>query len=105
MEQQVLHWSTLAVALLAGLTILFLKRAPRNDRRSFGQWMILLLYKAAARFFALVRAIDFGYLEYRRMRGTLPFQIENEKALGKLVKASGSQDNAPEALKWTNAEN
>jgi hypothetical protein len=95
-EEQVLHWSTLGVASLLGLTILVRKHG-RRERRSLGQWMILLLYKAVGRFWALVRAIDMGYLEYRRAIKEAPFQIENERCLGKLVKPTTVKTAGPKA--------
>jgi hypothetical protein len=79
-QEQVLHWSTLAVAFLLGLTVLLKKRA-KKERRSLGQWVILLLYRAVRRFWAIVRAID----------------IENERCLGKLVKASNIRTAGPRA--------
>ncbi|MGI8961951.1 MAG: hypothetical protein ACR2IV_19770 [Bryobacteraceae bacterium] len=96
MLEQVLHWSTLAVAFVLGLTVL-LKKKARKERRSSGQWVILLLYKAVRRAWALVRAIDVGYLEYRRAIKEAPFEIENERCLGKLVKASSVKTAGPKA--------
>ena len=96
MEEQVLHWSTLGVASVLGLSILMAKHA-RKERRSWGQWVILLLYKALGRLWAMVRAIDMGYLEYRRAIKEVPFQIENERCLGKLVKPSTVKTVGPKA--------
>jgi hypothetical protein len=95
-QEQVLHWSTLAVAFLLGLTVL-LRKQGKKERRSLGQWVILLLYKAVRRFWAIVRAIDVGYLEYRRAIKEAPFEIENERCLGKLVKASNTRTAGPKA--------
>jgi hypothetical protein len=91
-----LHWSTLAIAFVLGLTVL-LKKQAKKERRSWGQWVILLLYKAVRRFWAIVRAIDVGYLEYRRAIKEAPFEIENERCLGKLVKASNARTAGPKA--------
>jgi hypothetical protein len=88
MKEQVLHWSALGVAFALGLTVLVAKKQTTRERRSWGQWMILRLYKAAWRFWVIVRAIDVGYLEYRRAIGEAPFEIENERFLGKLIKPS-----------------
>lgn len=96
MQEQVLHWSTLGVAFLLGLTVL-LKKQAKKERRSWGQWVILLLYKAVRRFWAVVRAIDLGYLEYRRAIREAPFEIENERCLGKVIKASHAKAVGPKA--------
>ncbi len=96
MEEQVLHWSTLGVASILGLSILMAKHA-RRERRSWGQWVILLLYRTLGRLWAMVRAIDMGYLEYRRAIKEVPFQIENERCLGKLVKPSPVKTVGPKA--------
>ncbi len=96
MEEQILHWSTLAVASALGLTVLVRKRV-RRERRSWGQWVILLLYRGVARLWAFVRAIDVGYLEYRRAINQAPFEIENERSLGKLIKPSSLKSVGPKA--------
>ncbi len=96
MEEQILHWSTLAVASALGMTVLARKRL-RRERRSWGQWVILLLYKGVARLWSVVRAIDVGYLEYRRAINQTPFQIENERSLGKLIKPSTVKSAGPKA--------
>jgi hypothetical protein len=88
MQEQLLHWSTLGVACVLGLTVLVAKKQVRKERRSWSQWVILRLYMTAWRFWVMVRAVDVGYLEYRRAIGEAPFEIENERCLGKLVKAS-----------------
>ena len=88
MEEQMLHWSSLGIALVLGLTVLVAKRQTRRERRSWGQWMILRFYMAAWRFWVMVRAVDVAYLEYRRAIGETPFEIENERFLGKLIKPS-----------------
>jgi hypothetical protein len=51
----------------------------------------------AWRFWVMVRAVDVGYLEYRRAIGEAPFEIENERCLGKLVKASTAKIAQPRA--------
>ncbi len=88
MEEQMLHWSSLGIALVLGVTVLVAKRQTRRERRSWSQWMILRLYMTAWRFWVMVRAVDVGYLEYRRAIGETPFEIENERFLGKLIKPS-----------------
>lgn len=59
-----------------------------KERRSFGQFVILAVYKWMRWIWAIVRAIDMAYLEYRRVLEDTPLQMENEKYLGKLVKVS-----------------
>jgi hypothetical protein len=96
-EEQMLHWSSVGIAFVLGLTVLVAKKQTTIERRSWGQWMILRLYKSAWRFWVMVRAIDVGYLEYRRAIGEAPFEIENERFLGKLIKPSGTRAAEPRA--------
>jgi hypothetical protein len=96
-EEQMLHWSSLGIAFVLGLTVLVAKRQTRRERRSWSQWMILRLYMAAWRFWVMVRAVDVGYLEYRRAIGDTPFEIENERFLGKLIKPSRARAAAARA--------
>jgi hypothetical protein len=97
MEEQLLHWSALGIAFALGLTVLVAKKQTMRERRSLGQWMILRLYMTAWRFWVIVRAIDVGYLEYRRAIGEAPFEIENERFLGKLIKPSRNRAAEPRA--------
>jgi hypothetical protein len=83
-----MRWMPLAIALGAVFTVLFRHMHVSKDRRSFGQFLILGFYKWMRYLWAIVRAIDIGYLEYRRVLEDTPLQIENEKYFGKLVKAS-----------------
>ena len=93
MDQRASHWLPLAIALTAGLLILWRMSLSATQRRSSGQLFILFLYKVMRRAWAIVRAIDFGYLEYRRFLQETPIEIENERWLGKLIK-SGSDKRA-----------
>jgi hypothetical protein len=88
MKEQVLQWTPLGVAFALGLVTLVLKKEPEKERRSWFQWIIVGFYKAAWRFWVIVRAFDVGYLEYRRALEDIPFEIENERFLGKLIKPS-----------------
>jgi hypothetical protein len=97
MQEQVMHWSTLGVAFVLGLTVLVAKKQTRRERRTWSQWVILRLYMTAWRFWVMVRAVDVGYLEYRRAIGEAPFEIENERCLGKLVKPSTAKIAQPRA--------
>jgi hypothetical protein len=97
MQEQLLHWSTLGVAFVLGLTVLVVKKQDTRERRSWSQWVILRLYMTAWRFWVMVRAIDVGYLEYQRAIGDAPFEVENERYLGKLVKASPTRIAQPRA--------
>ncbi len=98
MQEEVSRWTTLGIALGAGLIVLFLNRRTVKERRSSGQWIILQLYKVMRFFWAIVRAVDVGYLEYRRVQQEAALEIENERFLGKLVKASMSSKT--NALEW-----
>lgn len=88
MQEQLMRWIPLAVALAAGVTILFRHIHVTRERRSFGQFLILGFYKWMRCLWAIVRAIDVGYLEYRRVLEETPLQMENEKQLGKRVKVT-----------------
>ena len=88
MEDQLMRWIPLAIALGAVVTILFRNMHVMKERRSFGQFLILGFYKWMRCLWAVVRAIDVGYLEYRRVLEETPLQIENERQLGKRVKVS-----------------
>ena len=102
MQEEISRWTTLGIALGAGLIILLVNLRTVKERRSSGQWIILQLYKVMRFFWALVRAVDVGYLEYRRIQQEAELEIENERCLGKLVKASvPSKTNA---LEWKPVE-
>jgi len=51
----------------------------------------------------VARAVDLGYLEYRRVLQESSIEIENEKFLGKIVKVSPGED-IHNALQWQPAE-
>ena len=88
MQDQVIRWIPLAIALAATATIMFRHMHVTKERRSFGQFVILAVDKWMRWIWAIVRAIDMAYLEYRRVLEDTPLQMENEKYLGKLVKVS-----------------
>lgn len=84
MEQQAFRWAPLTVALVAGLLILVRNRQIAKDRRSPGQWFIFRMYQVTQFFWALVRGIDVGYLEYRRVLQQAKIEVVNERWLGRL---------------------
>lgn len=86
MEQQAFRWAPLTVALAAGLLILLRNTQIAKERRSPGQWLIFRLYGFMQFVWALVRGIDVGYLEYRRVLQQTKIEVENERWLGKLIK-------------------
>src|SRR6185437_9364194 len=97
------HWAPVTMAVVAGLLILLRHMNVSKDRRSLGQWTILALYRMVRFFWAVVRAVDLGYLEYRRILQESSIEIENEKFLGKIVKVSPGED-IHNALQWRPAE-
>ena len=105
MDQQTPHWITLAIALTIGLIILLFNLKPAKDRRSFGQWLILMFYKVLRFFWAIVRAADVGYLEYRRVIQETALHTENERFLGKISRVSREEDNSIPDLHWDPAAN
>ena|SRR5579875_2734782 len=86
MEQQISRWIPLSVALAAGLAILIRNAYTSKERRSPGQWIIFQLYKVMRIVWALIRGVDVGYLEYRRVLEQSTIEVENERQLGKLTK-------------------
>jgi hypothetical protein len=105
MEQQTSHWITLTTALTVGLMILLFNLRPKKERRSFGQWVILTLYKVIRFLWAIVRAADVAYLEYRRALQETPLEVENERSLGKIVKAAPEDEAGVPAMQWDPAAN
>jgi hypothetical protein len=103
MELEFSHWLPVTLAVVVGLLILLRHMNVSKDRRSLGQWTILVLYRVVRFFWAVVRAVDLGYLEYRRILQESSIEIENEKFLGKIVKVSPHED-IREALQWQPAE-
>lgn len=94
-QEQVYRWIPLVIALAAGSIILLRTVQFSKDHRSPGQWLIFRLYKLVQIGWAIVRGIDVGYLEYRRVLHEAQIEIENERALGKLVRARTEEPVAP----------
>jgi hypothetical protein len=105
MEQQASHWITVAVIFSIGLTVLLFNMKSMKERRSLGQWIILQLYKVVRFGWAVLRALDVGYMEYRRTIQETPLLIENERFLGKIIKASSSDEETAAGLHWDTAAN
>lgn len=57
----------------------------KRPHRSVWQALILLLYHTIRFFWAIVRGIDMGYLEFRRVMRETPIETGNERELGKLL--------------------
>ena len=105
-EQQTPHWITLTITFTIGLVILLCNLKPAKDRRSFGQWLILAFYKAVRFFWAIARAADVGYLEYRRVVAETPLDTENERFLGKLMRVAREEKPVTVGeLEWDTAAN
>ena len=105
MEQQASHWITVAVIFSIGLTVLLFNMRSVKERRSLGQWIILQLYKVVRFGWAVLRAVDVGYLEYRRTVQETPLLMENERFLGKIVKATAKDEETAAGLHWDTAAN
>jgi hypothetical protein len=86
MEQDVSRWMPLGIALVAAAAILLRNAQVAKERRSSGQWLIFGLYKVMRFVWALLRGVDVGYLEYRRVLQEAAIEVENERCLGKLIK-------------------
>jgi hypothetical protein len=102
-EQQILHWTPLVLAVSLALFVMVWSRPARKERRSFGQRIIFVLYKTARWVWAIARAVDTGYLEYCRVVADKSLEIENEKVFGNRIKPAG-KESSPEALKWKTAQ-
>ena len=94
MEQQAFRWAPLTVSLVAGLLILLRNAQFTKERRSPGQWFIFRMYQGMQFIWAVVRGLDVGYLEYRRVLQQSKIQVENERELGKLIKGRPVEANA-----------
>lgn len=105
MEQQASHWITVAVIFSIGLTVLLFNMKSMKERRSLGQWIILQLYKVVRFGWAVLRAVDVGYLEFRRTVQETPLSMENERFLGKIVKAGNKEEETAAGLHWDTAAN
>ena len=86
MDSQISRWIPLSVALAASIAILIRNMQSRRERRSSGQLMIFTLYRGMRLVWAILRGIDLGYLEYRRVLKETSIEIQNERCLGKLIK-------------------
>ncbi len=86
MEQQFSRWIPLAVALAASLAVLIRNVQVSKERRSWGQLLIFTLYRGMRVVWAILRGIDVGFLEYRRVLQETSIEIQNERSLGKLIK-------------------
>ena len=86
MQEQAFRWAPLTIALAAGLLILVKNATMTKERRSPGQWFIFRMYMFMQFIWALVRGLDVGYLEYRRVLQQTRIEVENERCLGKLKK-------------------
>jgi hypothetical protein len=104
MQHELSQWLPVSLALVVGFLILLRHMNVSNDRRSFGQWTILSLYRMVHFFWAVARAVDLGYLEYRRIIQESRIEIENEKFFGKIVKASANANSVGEAAPWQPVE-
>ena len=94
MEQQATRWIPLLIALAAVMVVLFRNLQLAKERRSWGQLLIFALYRLMRIVWAIIRGIDVGYLEYRRVLQQTPIEVENERHLGKLVKGRTEEKTA-----------
>lgn len=93
MDSQLSRWIPLGVALAAALAVLIRNMQVSKERRSWGQLLIFTLYRGMRVIWAILRGIDVGYLEYRRVLKETSIEIQNERCLGKLIKRQ-AQDKA-----------
>ena len=86
MDSQISRWIPLSVALAASIAVLIRNMQSSRERRSWGQLLIFTLYRGMRVVWAILRGIDLGYLEYRRVLRETSIEIQNERCLGKLIK-------------------
>jgi hypothetical protein len=87
MQLDISRWIPLAIALAAAAAILFRNAQATTERRSTGQLLIFGLYRIIRFGWAILRGLDVGFLEYRRVLRESAIEIENERCLGKLIKS------------------
>jgi hypothetical protein len=85
-DSQISRWIPLSIALAASLAVLIRNVQGSKERRSWGQLLIFTLYRGMRVIWAILRGIDLGYLEYRRVLKETAIEIQNERCLGKLIK-------------------
>ena len=100
MREQIVHWIPLSFAILIGGVVLYRNHRIAGERRSVGQWIILLCYKMIRFLWAVVRGIDVGYLEFRRALLLTDIETENERTLGKRVKRNQAEIHFGAELRW-----
>lgn len=88
------RWIPLAVALAASLAVLIRNVQMSKERRSWGQLLIFTLYRGLRVVWAILRGIDVGFLEYRRVLQETSIEIQNERSLGKLIKRRAEEKTA-----------
>ncbi len=94
MNQEFSRWIPLAVALAASLAVLIRNVQMSKERRSWGQLLIFTLYRGLRVVWAILRGIDVGFLEYRRVLQQTAIDIQNERSLGKLIKRRAAEKTA-----------
>lgn len=80
--------------MAASLAVLIRNVQVSKERRSWGQLLIFTLYRGMRVIWAILRGIDVGYLEYRRVLKETSIEIQNERCLGKLVKRQSEEKSA-----------
>ena len=91
MNEHAFRWAPLTIALFAGSLILLRNMQMNGERRSAGQWVIFRMYQFMQFFWAVVRGLDVGFLEYRRVLQQAKIEVENERWLGKLAKSKANR--------------
>ena len=95
MDSQISRWIPLSVALAASLAVLIRNVQGSSERRSWGQLLMFTLYRGMLVVWAILRGIDLGYLEYRRVLRETSIEIQNERCLGKRIHKTRSREKAP----------
>ncbi len=107
MEQDLVHWLPLSLTFVIAGVFLWRHRRPKADRHSCGQRAILLFYRVIRFLWAIVRGVDVGYLEFRKVLASTVIDMENEKVLGRLVKQPPPRfrQELNREFKWAAGEN
>ena len=105
MEQQTSHWITLTTALTVGSDDSVIGSSTEKIRRLFGQWVILTFYKVNPFLLGDSSGGRCWLPEYRPPLQETPLEIENERSLGRIVKAAAEDEAGVPAMHWDPAAN
>lgn len=78
--------TALVASTALGMWMVLRHNDTQHAHRSFLQWVILMLFRMARFCYAVATGFDYGYLQYRKALEEAKLELENENALGKVLK-------------------